>query len=128
MLHNFATQLFLVIYAIHPWTFSIIICHMSDYVCYQQDQTDYNYVQLSQKCMRCRGYLRGDQETVSDPRYRNCESHAECVRWEYSVASSPTELQSIDTQHSPPQPTQSIDTQHSPPQSELDGGFVTPKP
>jgi hypothetical protein len=32
--------------------------------------------------MRCSGYLLGDQEIVSDPRYRNCESHAECVRWE----------------------------------------------
>lgn len=55
---------------------------MSDYTYYQQYQTDYNYVQLSQKCMRCSGYLLGDQEIVSDPRYRNCESHAECVRWE----------------------------------------------
>lgn len=66
----------------------IIIFHMSDHTYYQQDQTDYNYIQMSQRCMRCYGYLRGDEETVDDPRYRNCISHADCVRLEDQYANA----------------------------------------
>lgn len=60
-----------------------IVSHssMSDFE-YSNDQSDYNYLQASQKCMRCRGYLLGWDEIVSDPRYRDCVSHANCVEWE----------------------------------------------
>jgi hypothetical protein len=54
---------------------------MSDFE-YSNNQFDYNYLQASQKCMRCRGYLLGWDEIVSDPLYRNCVSHAKCVEWE----------------------------------------------
>jgi hypothetical protein len=58
---------------------------MSDFE-YSNNQSDYNYLQASQKCMRCRGYLLGWDEIVSDPLYRDCVSHANCVEWEKKLS------------------------------------------
>lgn len=58
---------------------------MSDFE-YSNDQSDYNYLQASQKCMRCRGYLFGWDEIVADPQYRHCDSHARCVELEDNLS------------------------------------------
>lgn len=43
------------------------------------------FQQLSQKCMRCDGFLLAYQEVISDPKFSGCVSHAECIQWEDRV-------------------------------------------
>lgn len=54
------------------------------------------FQQLSQKCMRCDGFLLAYQDVTSDPKFSGCVSHAECIQWEDRVDKQDTTFDQQD--------------------------------
>jgi len=60
-----------------------------------------HYIQASQKCMRCDGFLLASQDVTSDPNFKGCVSHSECIAWEDKGEENQTQLEQTNNNHYP---------------------------